>query len=175
MRGWLAIGAALSVGACHPREPMRPVGTSTPVPTPRHGGPDTAFAVASPVPQDFRTDLAKVNRDRFISNGHAGGRFEANVYVTPTAKDAAFSFLGKVQTGTLIVMEEIERGKGDRSGPLLMMEKMAPGFAEAHGDWRYAVVDGKAVTVGAFDSCVKCHDEAPNDHVFRIPDPSGDE
>jgi hypothetical protein len=175
MRGWLAMGAALSVGACQPREPMGPVGTSTPGPTPRHGGPGTASEVASPVPQNFRTDLAKVNRDRFIAKGHAGGRFEANVYVTPAAKDAAFAFIGKVQMGTTIVMEEIEHGKGNGSGPLLMMEKMAPGFAEAHGDWRYAVVDGKAVTMGALDSCVSCHDEAPNDHVFRIPDPSGDE
>jgi hypothetical protein len=49
-----------------------------------------------------------------------------------------------------------------------MMEKMPPGFAEAHGDWRYSVVDGKAVTVGAIESCASCHDEAPHDHLFRV-------
>jgi hypothetical protein len=49
-----------------------------------------------------------------------------------------------------------------------MMEKMAPGFAAAHGDWRYSVADGKAVAVGPLESCTTCHDEAPHDHVFRI-------
>jgi hypothetical protein len=51
-----------------------------------------------------------------------------------------------------------------------MMEKMSAGFAEAHGDWRYSVVDGTSVTVGTLESCVSCHDEAPHDHLFSIGD-----
>ena len=166
MRGGLALIAALLVGACQ-REPMAPVGISRSGAVLREGAVDASTEVASPLPPDFRTTLTKVNRERLLAQGHAGGRFDADIYVTASAKDAAFASVGAIEAGTVVVMEEIEHGK-DSSGPLLMMEKMAPGFAKAHGDWRYTVVDGKAVTVGSIESCATCHDEAPHDHVFGL-------
>ncbi len=167
MRVRFAWSAALVVAACQPRPPMPLVGVSRGAATPSDRGTRAAREVASPLPPDFQTTLAKVNRDRFAAQGHAGGRFDANVYVTPSAKEAAFSLLGKIEVGTVLVMEEIERGK-DGAGPRLMMEKMAPGFSGPHGDWHYAVVDGQAVTAGVIEACAGCHDEAPHDHVFRI-------
>jgi hypothetical protein len=153
---------------------MPAVGISRGGGTAREGGAHAAPEAVFPVPLDFRTTLARVNRDRFVAQGHAGGRFDANVYVTPTAKDAAFSLLGQIEAGTVLVMEEIEHGK-DGSGPLLMMEKMAPGFAGTHGNWRYAVLDGKTVAAGVIGSCAGCHDEAPHDHVFPIEEERGDD
>jgi hypothetical protein len=148
---------------------MTPVGVSTARFASHPARTGATSEVASPIPPNFRTTLTKVNDARFVAQGHAGGRFEANVYVTPTAKEAAFAFAGKVELGTVLVLEELERGRED-AGPLLMMEKMPAGFAEGHGDWRYTVVDGNAVTTGPIDSCTGCHDEAPHDHVFRIGD-----
>ncbi len=127
-----------------------------------------ASDVPSPIPADFRTTLSKVNAAPFAAGGHAGGRFEAIVYVTAAAKDAVFSLSGKIESGTVLVMEQFERGR-EEPGPILMMEKMPTGFDDAHGDWRYAVVDGASVKV-APESCASCHGEAPHDHVFLVGD-----
>jgi hypothetical protein len=113
--------------------------------------------------------MAKANLQRFASGGHAGGRFDADVYVTPSAKDEAFRPHGIVMTGTVLVMEEFERGKAVQ-GPVLMMEKRPAGFDAARGDWRYVVVDAGEAKDGPLDLCASCHDEAPHDHVFAIPE-----
>ena len=64
--------------------------------------------------------------------------------------------------------EEFVHGK-DVPGPTLMMEKKEAGFASAHGDWRYVVVDATVVSDGQLDLCASCHDEAPLDRVFAVP------
>jgi hypothetical protein len=116
---------------------------------------------------DFRATLAKVGARRFAAGGHAGGRFDADIYVTPSAKDKAFAPVGTIEPGTILVMDEIVHGAAS-GGPVLMMEKKPPGFDPAHGDWRYVVVDGKAVEDGPLAPCSGCHDEAPHDHVFSV-------
>ena len=66
------------------------------------------------------------------------------------------------------------------SGPLFVMEKMAPGFYPASGDWRYSMVmpDGSLLgtTKGAgsvrMEFCVSCHVQVgeDQDHMFFIPE-----
>lgn len=149
---------------------MGPVGISTGgAESTSSAGAPIARAAPSPIPLDSRTTLARVGPGHFIAQGHAGGRFDAEVYVTPSAKDAVFSPVSKIAPGTALVMYESPRGKAE-NGPTLMMEKREPGFDPAHGDWRYVVADGQSVQDGALSLCARCHDEAPHDHVFALAD-----
>jgi hypothetical protein len=129
-------------------------------------------AEAAGIAPDFRTSLAHVNSARFVSNGHAAGRYEADVYGTAAGKDAALSAAagGELPTGTRLVMEHFERAPAPRPGPVMLMEKMERGFDPDHGDWRYVVLSsaGDVAQQGRVESCAGCHDDAPRDHVFRI-------
>lgn len=51
---------------------------------------------------------------------------------------------------------------------LFTMEKRAPGFDPAGGDWEYAVLqpDGSVEARGALPFCARCHAEAPHDFLF---------
>jgi hypothetical protein len=133
--------------------------------TPQRSGTRVAAITPSPLPSEFRTTLAKINRQRFAAAGHAGGRFDGDLYVTPSAKETAFSPAGKIEPGAVLVMELVLHGT-TTAGPILMMEKRPAGFDPARGDWRYVVVDGASVADGALDLCAGCHGEAPHDHVF---------
>jgi len=161
------LGSALL--ACASRAPLDAVGVSTGGALASHSGPSVPARIPSPLPVDFRSQLARVSARRFTSGGHAGGRFDADVYVTPSAKDEAWSPRGVTPPGTIVVMEEFDHGKAT-AGPVLMMEKRPPGFDAARGDWRYVVVDGSEVSDGPLDPCASCHDEAPHDHVFALPE-----
>jgi len=151
---------------------MGPVGISTGGNTPLDGSPArVAQAPPSPLPPNYRATYAKVGTRRLAAQGHAGGRFDAEVYVTPSARDAAFGLLGKIEPGTILVMDQSLRGRelgSGTGGPTLMMEKRAPGFDASHGDWRYVVVDGAKIDDGPLPLCARCHDEAPHDHVFGL-------
>jgi hypothetical protein len=149
---------------------MGPVGVSTGGASQTSGAPEARAAVPSPLPNDFKATLARVNARPFVSGGHAGGRFDADVYVSPGAKDATFG-RGAIEPGTVIVMAESTHptAAGEATfGPTLMMQKEPPGFDPPHGDWRYAVVDGPRVEDGPLRLCASCHDEAPHDHVFVV-------
>ena len=152
---------------------MGPVGVSNGNAVESDAPARIAHAPPSPLPPDYRASLTKVGSRRLAAQGHAGGRFDADVYVTPSAKDAAFGVLGKIEAGTVLVMDQSPRGAAlgaGASGPTLMMEKRPPGFDPAHGDWRYVVVDGLRVEDGPLTLCARCHDEAPHDHVFGVED-----
>lgn len=66
------------------------------------------------------------------------------------------------------------------SGPLFIMEKMAPGFRPDSRDWRYTMImpDGSlfGTTNGAgsarVEFCIRCHAEAGDDrdHLFYVPE-----
>jgi hypothetical protein len=161
------------LAACTPREAMGPVGISTGGTTEHDSPARFTHAPPSPLPPEYRATFSKVGSRHLAAQGHAGGRFDAEVYVTPSAKEAAFSPLGKIEPGTVLVMDQSRRGKEMNSGvegPTLMMEKRAPGFDPAHGDWRYVVVDGPSIEDGPLPLCARCRDEAPHDHVFAIED-----
>ncbi len=143
---------------------------------PQNAGPVAADAgppVKGPsgIPSDFRTSLSKINRARFVSKGHAGGRYEVDVYANDAGKSAAASTSGDVPVGARLVKEHFERvGDAVQPGPLMMMEKMAHGYDPDHGDWAYVVVNsaGQQVQNGRVEACIGCHDDAPHDHVFKI-------
>ena len=66
------------------------------------------------------------------------------------------------------------------SGPLVLMEKMAPGFSPEGNDWRYTMImpDGSLLGVtGGVEAaqvgyCRECHVTAPagHDHLFFVPE-----
>jgi hypothetical protein len=87
-----------------------------------------------------------MSRARFVSTGHAGGRYDADVF----------------GSGSRFIEEHFEHGT-NRPGPLFMMEK-------AGSDWRYTAVGpaGERVRDGVIPACEGCHAEAPDDHVFRV-------
>jgi len=151
-----------------------PVGVSTAAPG--AGAPTSVQDAGAPrgpsgIPSDFRTNLTKINRARFVSSGHAGGRYEVDVYANAAGKSAALSASGDVPVGARLVKEHFERaGDTVQPGPVMMMEKMERGFDPDHGDWAYVVVNsaGAQVQNGRVEACAGCHDDAPHDHVFRI-------
>ena len=132
----------------------------------------TALPAPPPaLPADFRLTMKKLNRERFMSRGHLYDRFEVDVYANDEAVEAAGSSATPFSAGAIFVKEHFEpKSKGAKRGPLMMMEKRAPGFDPDRGDWRYVVVsaEGAVEADGALEACARCHGEAPRDHVFRI-------
>jgi hypothetical protein len=140
------------------------------------GGADATRRGAG-LPADFKTSggFTKVNRARFVSNGHNAGRWDVDIFVSASAKDAYASSVIEVPVGARLLKEHFERAVGAEPaptapGPLMMMEKMEKGFDPDHGDWRYVVVNsaGAVVEDGRVESCAGCHDDAPHDHIFRV-------
>jgi hypothetical protein len=126
----------------------------------------------NPIPSDFRTSMTKVNAARFLSKGHAGGRWDVDVYADSAGADALKSEKWPVPVGARFVEEHFERNERNDggAGPLMMMEKRPPGFDAERGDWRYVAVGtrGEVVKDGVIEGCAGCHGEAPGDHVFRV-------
>lgn len=136
------------------------------------GGAPEPAALAI-LPKDFRARYSKLSSARFVSAGHASGRFEVEVYANDSAREAFPRQSGTFPVGAVLVKEHWERGPGrtaNQPGPLMAMEKMASGFDAEHGDWRYVVVgpSGEVLEDGKPDGCVLCHDDAPHDHVFLV-------
>lgn len=166
--------------ACAGRGTSAPVGASDKHTPGRAGlsGADGGFVDgASALPPDYRAKFAKVNKARFVSQGHAAGRWDVDVWANETAQRALAARSREVPAGAVVVEEHHERGPeggpadGGTSGPVVMvMEKMPAGYAKEHGDWRYAVVgsQGQLVRNGVVDSCAGCHDDAPMDGFFPI-------
>ena len=172
-----ALSVSAAGGACA-RPPESPAGVSSVAQTAmspaRDGGaaPKSA-APLTILPADFRARYAKLSATRFLSQGHAAGRFEVEVYANEVAKAAVDRHAGTFAVGAVLVKEHWERSaeRAPRPGPVMAMEKMAPGFDPEHGDWRYVVVaaeSGEVLQDGKPDGCVLCHDDAPHDHVFKF-------
>lgn len=152
-----------------------PVGTSD---KPR--GASRAGADAGPgfvdgtgsLPAGYRTSFAKVTPARFVSLGHAAGRWEVEVYANELAQKALAARSREVPVGAIVVQEHYERDakEKDTRGPIMVMEKRPPGTAKEHGDWRWAVVgsQGQLVKDGTIEPCAGCHDDAPMDGFFPI-------
>lgn len=121
------------------------------------------------MPADYRSAFTKVNKARFVSQGHAAGRWEVDIWANESAKKALASRARDVPVGAIVVSEHYERSPQEQ-GPVMLMEKMPPGYSKEHGDWRYAVVgsQGQLVKNGVVESCAGCHDDAPMDGLFPI-------
>jgi hypothetical protein len=133
----------------------------------RDGG---ALDGAPSIPADFRTTFTKVNAARFVSTGHASGRWDVDVWANAAAHKALGARSRDVPVGAILVEEHFEKSGAGGPGPVMVMEKRAKGFAPEHGDWRYTVVaaSGQLVKDGVVESCAGCHDDAPMDGLFPI-------
>jgi hypothetical protein len=176
--------ASVLVVACAGRGGDGVVGVSTKAPgraSPRDAGDAAPVDGAALLPAGYRTTFTKVNKARFVSQGHASGRWEVDVWANELALKALASRAREVPPGAIVVEEHHElRGGGPVAegggesekpvGPIMMMEKMPAGYASEHGDWRWVVVgsQGQLVREGVIESCAGCHDSAPMDGLFPI-------
>lgn len=122
------------------------------------------------LPADYRTTFTKINKARFVSQGHASGRWDVDVWANELAQKALAERSKEVPVGAVVVAEHVEKAGAGGPGPTMVMEKKPKGYAPDHGDWRYAVVgsSGQLVKEGAIESCTGCHDDAPMDALFPI-------
>jgi hypothetical protein len=125
---------------------------------------------AGSLPAGYRSSFAKLNKARLVSQGHAAGRWEVDIWANELAQKALATRAKDVPVGAIVVSEHYERNEGKTAGPVMVMEKRPPGFAREHGDWRWAVIgsQGQLVKDGVIEQCAGCHDDAPMDGLFPI-------
>ena len=124
---------------------------------------------------------ARYNSAPYRSAQH-GERF-VNNYANDLARAyRLYEISGPMPVGAILVKDSFAvTQKGDVfSGPLFVMEKMAPGFKASSGDWRYTTImpDGSLLgtTNGSgserMEFCVTCHARvgAEQDHMFYVPE-----
>jgi len=146
----------------------RPAGGGGAVKELRDGG---ARDGAGSLPGDYRSSFTKLNASRFVSTGHASGRWDVDVWANALAVEALKVRSRDVPVGAIVVEEHYEKSGAAKAGPVMVMEKRPKGFATEHGDWRYAVVGsaGQLVRDGMVESCAGCHDDSPMDGLFPLP------
>jgi hypothetical protein len=167
----IALAASgVAVIACGASPSGHAVGVSDRVPSrsskveiPDAGARDGAAAL----PFGYRQSFTKVNKERVVSNGHAAGRWEIDVWANEAAAKALASRSKEVPVGAILVEEHYEKGA---AGPVMVMEKRDKGYSPEHGDWRWAVVgaSGALVRDGVIEQCAGCHDDAPMDGLFPV-------
>ncbi len=122
----------------------------------------------------------RVNLVPYRSATH-GARY-VNNYANAVAKDHyVFDGEGDMPVGSIITKDSFTAtAAGDVfTGPLFIVEKMAPGFSAAGGDWRYTMImpdgtvfgttNGEGSTNVAF--CSECHTErGKRDRLFFVPE-----
>ena len=114
--------------------------------------------------REYRT-WAKANAVQFKSKPHKGMMIWN--YVNNLARDS-WQNNRPYPNGAAIAKEGHK--KGARS-MIFLMEKRGEGYDTANGDWWYATVaaNGKVMNAGKVSSCINCHENADNDHVFGTP------
>jgi len=121
--------------------------------------PDGGAAIIAP---DFRSRLKRIG-DRFVSNGHAAGRWDAEMFANAGAENA-WGGDEPFPVGSELLLSHVER-QGDKSdGPVMAMRK-------GEGGWAFTVMNsrGEAITGRGLSACEACHRDAPRDHVFPTP------
>ncbi|MGF1477505.1 MAG: cytochrome P460 family protein [Geminicoccaceae bacterium] len=122
----------------------------------------------------------RYNSSPFRSATH-GERY-VNVYANARASDyGLFEEAAPLPEGAIIAKDSFTVTEDGRTypGPLFVMEKMAEGFDERSGDWRYAMIMPDGSFIGeslrandrSMDFCVECHAAvgAEQDHLFFMP------
>lgn len=108
----------------------------------------------------------------FNPNIHEGSGDPAfcHVYVNVDAKEPMESGTAYPH-GAVIVKEKFASEAAEEAILYTVMRKMAAGYDPDHGDWEYAVLDGKNKRVlarGRIESCIECHRTyASTDFVTR--------
>ena len=115
--------------------------------------------------------LSATHGDRYINN-----------YANAKAKSYGRKGAGPMPAGAVLAKDSFTvTGQGDVfTGPLFLMEKMAPGFSAKTREWRYTMImpDGSlfGATNGAgserVEFCAICHATAGDsaDHLFFVPE-----
>ncbi len=121
----------------------------------------------------------RYNRVPFLSATH--GKRYINHYANYAARDyGRYEQAGRMPVGAIIAKDSfsVTQDGAVHDGPLFLMEKLAEGFNEASGDWRYTLImpDGsvfgvtKGVNADAVAFCVGCHLMRENyDHLYFPP------
>lgn len=133
-----------------------------------------------PIATDY-INWTRYNAVPYRSSSH-GNTFVNNYANETAAAYGKFEDAGSLPAGSIVAKDSFVVTKGGAivTGGLFLMEKMAPGFDPANGDWRYAMVgpDGVVKGVGPASGadevsfCAACHNRAADthDHLFFIPD-----
>lgn len=167
----LFLAAAIAAGCA--AKSNAPVGISDAPRGSRGGGGGTDGGLvdgAGSLPTSYRSAFTKVTTARIVSSGHTSQRWDIDVFANDAARRALASRAREAEVGAIAVAEHYERREGSPPGPIMVMEKRAPGYAPDHGDWRYVVVgsQGQLVRDGSIEQCWGCHDDAPQDGFFAI-------
>jgi hypothetical protein len=119
------------------------------------------------------------NRTPYLSTTH-GDRY-INNYANAEAEPYGQKGEAPMPVGAVLAKDSFTvTGQGDVfTGPLFLMEKMAPGFAPEGRDWRYTMImpDGSLFGTtngengGRVAFCARCHRTAGDaaDHLFFVP------
>ena len=122
----------------------------------------------------------RYNSSPYLSVTH--GQRYVNNYANPLARDyGRFEQSGALPMGAIVAKDSIAviKDGGVFPGPLFLMEKMASGFSNATGDWRYTMImpDGSlfGVTKGKnserVEYCIGCHLARERfDHLYYPPE-----
>ncbi len=121
----------------------------------------------------------RYNTSPYLSVTH--GQRYVNNYANALARDyGRFGQSGRFPVGSIIAKDSIAVTRDGKiyAGPLFLMEKMAPGFSNITGDWRYTMImpDGSlfGVTNGMgserVEYCIGCHRARESfDHLYFPP------
>jgi len=131
-----------------------------------------------PVAKEFRT-WKRYNSAPYRSATH-GRRFLNNYASKKAAAYGKFEGAGMFPKGAVIAKDSFAVTEDGRvnAGPLFIMEKMAQGFNDASGDWRYTMImpDGtiygttKGESAERVKYCIGCHlTRERNDHLYFVP------
>ena len=111
-----------------------------------------------------------------------GNTFVSNYANQTAAAYGKFEDAGSLPAGSIVAKDSftVTEGGAIVTGGLFLMEKMAPGFDPANGDWRYLMVGPDGVVKGAGPAsgadevsfCAACHNRLADKHdrLFFIPD-----
>jgi hypothetical protein len=120
----------------------------------------------------------RFNRVPYLSATH--GDHYINNYANGLARD--YGATATQPEGSIFAKDSftVTRDGDVHSGPLVLMEKMAPGFAPETDDWRYIMImpDGsifgetRGFEAAEVEYCHACHATAPagRDHLFFVPE-----
>jgi hypothetical protein len=105
-----------------------------------------------------------------------------NHYANPLAKSYGQKGDAPMPVGAVLAKDSFTvTSQGDVfTGPLFLMEKMAPGFSAETRDWRYTMIMPDGSLFGRTNDegsermafCASCHKTAGDaaDHLFFVPD-----
>lgn len=115
-----------------------------------------------------------VTPDEYANRNIHEGTFDpawCHVYVTKNAKETILSGKGTYPEGAVIVKSKLESKESSDAILYTVMRKREAGYDPEHGDWEYAVLEGRfhrVLSRGRIDSCIDCHQHyKETDHVTR--------